>query len=74
MRRPRRQDPQLAALLRETTRVPMTAEARFRQAVSFAYGNTKLEDERVTREQIAASTTAVLDQAMSPSKRVASRR
>ncbi len=53
MRRPASVDPRLAALLREASRTEMTAEARERQIVSFAYGNAKLENDRVTRPLVA---------------------
>jgi hypothetical protein len=54
MNRPPHVDPQLAALVREAARVPMTPEARERQLQSFAYGNVKLEDDRVSRAQVTA--------------------
>jgi hypothetical protein len=54
MKRPPQVDPKLAALVREASRVPMTPEARERQLQSFAYGNVKLEDDRVTRAQVTA--------------------
>jgi hypothetical protein len=77
MRRPSRIDAKLTTILRESARVPMTAEGRVRQAVSLAYGNLKMEDDGATRAQVSAATEAVFAADLDPSlpqKRTAARR
>ena len=44
------QDPELRALIEASQ--PMTDAERERQLVSFAYGNVKLENDRVTRAMV----------------------
>lgn len=42
----------LQKLLAAALRVPFTAEERQAQRRSFAYGNTKIENDRITRDMI----------------------
>lgn len=42
----------LIALLKRARSVTMTKEQREKQRRSFAYGNTKIENERITREMV----------------------
>lgn len=42
----------LAKLLEMAREVPVTADEREEQRRSFAYGNTKIENERITRQSI----------------------
>jgi hypothetical protein len=58
MRRPPQVQPKLAELVRKAERVPMSSESRERQLQSFAYGNAKLEDERVTKALVASLVEA----------------
>lgn len=44
--------PQLREMLACSPRRPMTAEQRKKQLVSFAYGNVRMEDSRVTKEMV----------------------
>lgn len=43
---------QLEVLLREAAHVTMSSEQREEQRRSFAYGNTNIENERITRATI----------------------
>ena len=43
---------ELETLLEKAKRVQMTSDEREEQRRSFAYGNTKIENERITREMI----------------------
>lgn len=45
----------LELLLQTTSGVVMTPEQKEEQRRSFAYGNTKLENDRITRETIAVA-------------------
>lgn len=42
----------LQKLIEEALQIPFTAEEREAQRRSFAYGNTKIENDRITREMI----------------------
>lgn len=42
----------LEALLEKARAVPMTAAEREQQRRSFAYGNCKIENERITRKMV----------------------
>ncbi|MHB1673866.1 MAG: hypothetical protein ACYCSP_06405 [Acidobacteriaceae bacterium] len=42
----------LQKLIEEALQIPFTAEEREVQRRSFAYGNTKIENDRITREMI----------------------
>ena len=42
----------LKALLRTARKIRMTSEQQEQQRRSFAYGNTKIENDRITRETI----------------------
>jgi hypothetical protein len=44
---------ELQELLEKTRQIEMTPEQAAEQRRSFAYGNTKIENERITRELIA---------------------
>lgn len=43
---------ELETLLEKARTVPMTAADRERQRRSFAYGNSKIENDRVTRKMV----------------------
>ncbi|HEY5047253.1 MAG TPA: hypothetical protein VII49_04435 [Rhizomicrobium sp.] len=43
----------LKELLRQSRTITMTEEQQAQQRRSFAYGNTKIENDRITRELIA---------------------
>jgi hypothetical protein len=57
MRRPT-VDRNLAKLVGEACARPMSAAARERQLVSLAYGNAKIENDRVTRSQVEQALCA----------------
>ncbi len=40
----------LDALIQKTNKVTMTSDDRERQRQSFAYGNTKIENDKITRQ------------------------
>jgi hypothetical protein len=42
----------LQKLIEEALQIPFTAEEREAQRRSFAYGNTKIENDRITREMV----------------------
>jgi len=44
---------ELEELLRRSKAITMTPEQQAKQRQSFAYGNTKIENDRITREMIA---------------------
>lgn len=44
--------PELKALIEKACHYKMTPEERFEQAISWAYGNGRIEDRRVTREGV----------------------
>lgn len=50
MRAPRLTVGELRRLLARVAAEPLSAEARERQIVSFAYGNARMENSRITRE------------------------
>jgi hypothetical protein len=52
----------LQALLERAGARPQTVEERERRILSFAYGNLRMEDSRVTREMIAAAAKITTDQ------------
>lgn len=45
--------PELIALIEKTSGVVMTPQQEAEQRRSFAYGNTKIENERITRQMVA---------------------
>lgn len=49
----------LKTLIRRTKNVQMTSAQREEQRRSFAYGNTKIENERITRETINRQAEAL---------------
>lgn len=49
----------LAKLLEEAKKVQMTPEQREKQRRSFAYGNAKIENERITRRSINKEAEAL---------------
>jgi hypothetical protein len=55
MKKPATIEPQLAEQLRIASEGVMTPEARERQLLSFAFGNVKLENDRVTKPQMATA-------------------
>ena len=57
MRRPT-VDKKLAKFVGEACVRPMSAAARERQLVSLAYGNAKIESDRVTRPQVEQALRA----------------
>ncbi len=48
----------LSKLLEESKKVQMTPEEREKQRRSFAYGNAKIENERITRRTINKAAEA----------------
>lgn len=52
----------LKELLERTRHVEMTDEEREEQRRSFAYGNTKLENDRITREMVDAAAERLSDE------------
>jgi hypothetical protein len=55
MRFPAVVDPSLAKRVRDASAVTPTEESRERQVVSLAYGNLKIENDRITRTQVEAA-------------------
>jgi hypothetical protein len=49
----------LAALIESARRVQMTGVEKEQQRRSFAYGNTKIENERITRQMVDEQADAL---------------
>lgn len=49
----------LQALLKRAKLVKMTSDERERQRRGFAYGNTNIENERITRETVERAAVAL---------------
>jgi hypothetical protein len=60
MRRPNAAPRDLQRLLERADARPVSSEDRERQIVSFAYGNVRMEDERVTRALIEHAARATM--------------
>lgn len=50
---------QLETLLEAAKKVVLTAEQKEQQRRSFAYGNTKIENSRITREMVDRAADAI---------------
>lgn len=54
-------DPQLAELLVRARQVEMTDAERQTQRLNFAYGNTRLENDSITRETVRRASKRLAD-------------
>jgi hypothetical protein len=54
-------------LLEEASKVPMTESEKAEQRLSFAYGNTHIENSHITREMIAEEASKI-DESARPGK------
>ncbi len=52
----------LQALLQRAKLVKMTSDERERQRRGFAYGNTNIENERITRETVERAAAALAEE------------
>ncbi|WP_173401414.1 hypothetical protein [Aliihoeflea sp. 2WW] len=46
-------------LLAEAAKVPMSEKEKAEQRLSFAYGNTHIENSRITREMVASEAAKI---------------